>query len=53
MFLCVIGIIFTCSPIMGDFKMNLIYEIEMIGGGLLVMLSGLWLWKKYEKRIQA
>lgn len=48
--LCIAGILFTCAPIMGSFRMNLIYEIEMIGGGLLVMLSGLWLWNRYEKR---
>lgn len=50
LFLCVVGIVFTCSPIMGSFKLNLIYEIEMIGGGVLVTLSGLLIWNKYEKR---
>ena len=50
LFLCIIGIIFTCAPIMGSFKLNLIYELEMIGGGVLVMLSGLILWRRYEKR---
>lgn len=50
LFLCIIGIIFTCAPIMGTFKLNIIYEIEMIGGGLLVILSGLLIWKRYERR---
>lgn len=52
LFLCIIGIVFTCTPIMGSFKLNLIYEIEMIGGGLLVMLSGLLIWRHYEKKKQ-
>ena len=25
---------------------NIIYEIELIGGGLLIICSGLWLWKR-------
>lgn len=49
LFLCIAGIIFTCAPVMGSLKMNLIYEAEMIGGGLIVTLSGLYLWKKYER----
>ena len=27
-------------------KENIIYETELIGGGLLVILSGLWIWKR-------
>lgn len=49
--LCIIGIIFTCAPVMGSFRLNLIYEIEMIGGGLLVMLSGLLIWRRYERKL--
>lgn len=52
LFLCLVGIVFTCAPIMGDFKLNVIYEIEMIGGGLLVTLSGLILWKNYAKKTE-
>lgn len=51
LFLCIVGIIFTCAPIMGDFKLNVIYEIEMIGGGLLVTLSGFMIWNNYVKKI--
>ena len=37
-----------CSalPVMTTFKENVVYEVEMIGGGLLVIVSGLWLWKR-------
>lgn len=31
---------------MGNMHDNIVYEIEMIGGGLLVLLSGLYLWKR-------
>lgn len=31
---------------MTTFKENVVYEVEMIGGGLLVIVSGLWLWKR-------
>ena len=50
LFLCVSGIVFTCAPIMETFQMNLIYEAEMIGGGILVTISGLLIWNHYEKR---
>ena len=33
-------------PVMTTFKENVVYEVEMIGGGLLVIVSGLWLWKR-------
>lgn len=44
--ICVIAIALSAFPVMGDFKDNLIYEIEMIGGGLLVIFSGLFIWRR-------
>lgn len=43
---CAIAIICSALPVMGNVCDNIIYETEMIGGGLIVVLSGLWLWKR-------
>lgn len=48
----VIGVILTTTPVMSTLRDNIIYEIEMIGGGVLVILSGLTIWKKYENSIK-
>lgn len=47
----VVGILFSTAPVMETLKDNIIYEIEMIGGGLFVIITGLMLWKNYEKKI--
>ncbi|EGT4035815.1 APC family permease [Clostridioides difficile] len=47
----VVGILFSTAPVMETLKDNIIYEIEMIGGGLFVIITGLTLWKNYEKKI--
>ncbi|HBF5910677.1 TPA: amino acid permease, partial [Clostridioides difficile] len=44
-------ILFSTAPVMETLKDNIIYEIEMIGGGLFVIITGLTLWKNYEKKI--
>lgn len=44
--LCCGAIICSALPIMGNFHDNIIYEIELIGGSLLIICSGLWLWKR-------
>ena len=46
-----IGNLRDCDCVLGTsgmttFKENVVYEVEMIGGGLLVIVSGLWLWKR-------
>ena len=46
MVICVIAIVCSALPVMTTFKENVVYEVEMIGGGLLVIVSGLWLWKR-------
>lgn len=46
----IIGIILSATPVMGSLKENIIYEIEMIGGGLIVILAGLFIWNNYVKR---
>ena len=43
---CVASIAASAFPVMGNMHDNIVYEIEMIGGGLLVLLSGLYLWKR-------
>lgn len=43
---CVLSIAASAFPVMGTFKDNVVYEIEMIGGGLLVLLSGIYIWKR-------
>lgn len=43
---CVIAIALAAYPVMGTLKDNIIYEVEMVGGGLLVLLSGLYIWKR-------
>lgn len=45
-----LGIVLSAAPVMKTFRENLIYEIEMIGGGLVVILTGLLIWKNYEKK---
>ena len=44
--LCIFAIICSALPVMGNTHDNIIYEIEMIGGGLLIIISGLWIWKR-------
>lgn len=44
--ICVIAILMSAFPVMGTLKDNIIYEIEMIGGGAIVVLSGLYIWKR-------
>lgn len=48
--LMVIGIVFSAAPVMTTLKENIIYEIQMLGGGLIVILSGLFIWKRYENK---
>ncbi|MGN1141868.1 MAG: APC family permease [Oliverpabstia sp.] len=44
--ICAVAIVCSALPVMGNVRDNIIYEVEMIGGGLLVIFSGLWLWKR-------
>ncbi len=44
--ICIIAIGLSAFPVMNTFRDNLIYEIEMIGGGGLVIISGLLIWKR-------
>lgn len=44
------GIVFSAAPAMSTFKDNLIYEIEMIGGAVIVILSGVLIWKNFIRR---
>ena len=44
--LCVFAIICAALPIMGNTHDNIIYEAEMIGGSVLIVASGLLIWKR-------
>lgn len=46
----IIGLVLTASPVMNTFAENVIYEIEMIGGGILIIISGLLMWRRREKK---
>ncbi len=48
-----LGVILTATPVMSTLKDNIIYEIEMIGGGALVIISGLMMWRRYEKSLKS
>lgn len=48
-----LGVILTATPVMSTLKDNIIYEIEMIGGGALVIISGLMMWRRYEKSLES
>ena len=43
---CILSIAASAFPVMGTFHDNVVYEVETIGGGLLVLLSGLYIWKR-------
>ncbi|HLR21000.1 MAG TPA: amino acid permease [Tissierellaceae bacterium] len=45
-----LGIVFSAAPVMDTFKENLIYEIQMIGGALIIIVAGLAIWNNYEKK---
>lgn len=47
-----IGVLLTATPVMSTLKDNIIYEIQMIGGGVLVIFSGLIMWRRYEKSLE-
>lgn len=44
--LCVFAIICSALPIMGNTRDNIIYEVEMIGGAIVIIASGLIMWKR-------
>jgi len=46
----ILGIVLSASPVMGTLKENIIYESEMIGGALVVILSGNIIWNRFVKR---
>lgn len=46
-----IGLVLTAAPVMKTFSENVIYEIEMVGGSILIIISGLILWRRREKRL--
>lgn len=43
---CLIAIVLTALPIMPTLKDNIIYELELVGGCVLVIVAGLYIWKK-------
>lgn len=49
-FIIILGIIFSAAPVFPTLKENIIYEIQMIGGGIVIIMSGLYIWKRYENK---
>lgn len=46
-----IGLFLTAAPVMETFSENVIYEIEMVGGSIIIIISGLLMWRRREKRL--
>ncbi|GAA0744836.1 APC family permease [Clostridium oceanicum] len=47
---CIIGIVCSAAPVMPSLGENIWYEVQMIGGGLIVIFAGLLIWKRFTKR---
>jgi amino acid transporter len=45
-----LGIVFSAAPVMKSLKGNILYEVQMIGGALVVIVSGLIIWSNFVKR---
>jgi len=46
----ILGIVLSAAPVMPTLKENIIYEVEMIGGALVVIFSGIVIWNNFVKR---
>lgn len=46
----IMGIVLSAAPVMPSLKENIIYEVEMIGGALVVIFSGIAIWSNFVKR---
>ncbi|APC80178.1 TPA: APC family permease [Clostridium botulinum] len=46
----VIGIVLSAAPVMPTLGENIVYELEMIGGAILVIGIGLWKWNNFVKK---
>ncbi len=46
----VIGIVLSAAPVMPTLGKNIVYELEMIGGAVLVIGIGLWKWNNFVKK---
>lgn len=44
--LCCFAIVCSALPIMGNTRDNIIYEVEMIGGAAVIIISGLVIWNR-------
>lgn len=48
----IFGIVSSAAPVMDSLKENIIYEIEMIGGAVVIISAGFKIWNNYEKNIK-
>jgi len=46
----IIGIVLSAAPVMPTLGKNIVYELEMIGGAVLVIGIGLWKWNNFVKK---
>lgn len=47
---CILGIVFSAAPVMNTLKENIVYEVEMIGGAVIVFLAGFMIWENFVKK---
>lgn len=45
-----LGVVLSLAPVMKTIEENIVYEIEMIGGAAVVIVSGLLLWKRFVQK---
>ena len=45
-----LGIILSAAPVMKTLEDNIIYEVQMIGGAVVIIVTGLALWNNFVKK---
>ncbi|HMM19363.1 MAG TPA: amino acid permease [Selenomonadales bacterium] len=46
------GIVLSAAPVMGTTYDNIVYEVQMFGGGLVVIYSAFYIWSRYMKKLK-
>ncbi|RDY28234.1 amino acid permease [Romboutsia weinsteinii] len=49
----IVGIVLSAAPVMPTLAENIVYELQMIGGAVLVIASGIIIWNRFEKKQKA
>jgi amino acid transporter len=45
-----LGIVLSASPVMKTLQDNIIYEVEMLGGAVIIIITGFALWNNFVKK---